>query len=163
MSLTPQQDAIIKAWVLADAELSLLDPSSNAIYTIINKLSLTSDPAFYIYRPSVTQDEIMQNGFDWTQVDNQTVGKWRIWQALFDNATKSINPSKSNVRAGIDEAWKGTAAMLAVRAAIYVHCRKAATNLEKLFSTGSGTTVSPGDCSYFGNVSYYDVLRIMGW
>jgi hypothetical protein len=163
MSLTTEQDAIINAWVLADPELSVLEPSSNAIYAIINKLALPSSPDFYIYKQSVTQDEIMQNGFDWTQVDNQTVGKWRIWQALFDNTTKSINPSKANVRAGIDEAWKGTAPMLAVRTAIYVHCRKLATNLEKLFSTGTGTAASPGDCSYFGNVSYSDILRIMGW
>jgi hypothetical protein len=163
MSLTPQQDAIIKAWILADPELSVLEPSSNAISTIQNKLNLNRTPDFYIWKTKVTQDEIMQNGFDWTRVDNLSVGKARIWQWMFDNAEKVINPSKANVRAGIDATWVGTAADLAVRAVVYAHCYRLATNLEKLFATGTGTTVSPGDCSYFGGVTYYDILRIMGW
>ena len=65
----------------------------------------------------------MQNGFDWVEVDNLTVGKARIWEWLFDNATTTINPSKANVRAGIAECWKGTAAKLAVQAAVLAHCK----------------------------------------
>jgi len=53
---------------------------------------------------AVNPDEIMRNGMDWTQVDNLTVGKARIW----DWMTKlgSFDASKVNIRAGIDECWK---------------------------------------------------------
>lgn len=112
-----------------------------------------------VWRTSVKQDEIMMNGFDWSQVDNLTVGKARIWEWLFDNQQSVINPSKVNVRAGIDECWKGTAAMLAVRAAIYVHCKRAATWAEKLYLAGAGTDSAPATLVFEGRVSEYELVR----
>jgi len=99
--------------------------------------------ATIVWRSEVSQDTIMQNGFDWTRVDNLSVGKARIWEWMFDNANKIINPSKANVRAGIDAVWVGTTADLAVRAVVYTHCKRAATKLEKLFATGTGTDAIP--------------------
>lgn len=110
--------------------------------------------ATIVWRTAVTQDEIMQNGFDWVRVDNLSVGKARIWEWLFDNATRTINPSKANVRSGIDETWKGTQADLDVRAAVYVHCKRAATRLEALFATGSGTSGSPSVMAIEGVAPY---------
>lgn len=103
-----------------------------------------ASPAFTVWRTAVTQDEIMQNGFDWVRVDNLSVGKARIWEWMFANESKSFNPARSNVRAGIDEVWKGTAADLAVRAAVYLHCQRDASRLEKLFATGTGTPMPNG-------------------
>jgi hypothetical protein len=99
----------------------------------------------------------MQNGFDWVRVDNLSVGKARIWEWLFDNQSATFNPSKANVRAGIDECWKGTAADLAVRAAIYVHCKRPATRAEELYAVGSGTDASPSLMAFEGQVTDYDV------
>jgi len=114
-----------------------------------------------VWRTAVTQDEIMQNGFDWVQVDNLSVGKARIWDWLFKNQALTMNPSKGNVRGGIDECWKGTAAMLSVRAAIYLHCKRPATRGEKLFATGTGTDASPATMGMEGDVTYYDVYVAM--
>lgn len=105
------------------------------------------------WRTSVTQDEIMQNGFNWTRVDNLSIGKARIWEWLFDNSEKIINPSKANVRDGIDQTWIGTAADLAVRAVIYTHCKRPATKLESLFATGTGTDASPATFAVEGFIS----------
>jgi len=110
-----------------------------------------------VWKSSVQQDEIMQNGFDWVRVDNLSVGKARIWEWLFDNQSATFNPSKINVRAGIDECWKGTAADLAVRAAVYVHCKRPANVLEKLFATGDGTDAVPATMTVEGGVSYQTV------
>ena len=99
----------------------------------------------------------MMNGFDWVQVDNLSVGKARIWDWLFSNQLQTMNPSKTNVRAGIAECWKGTAAMLAVQAAILVHCKRAANRLEALFATGTGTDASPSTMAVEGTVSYQEV------
>lgn len=112
-----------------------------------------------VWRTNVSQDEIMQNGFDWVRVDNLSVGKARIWEWLFDNQQATINPSKPNVRAGIDEVWKGTTADLAVRAAVYVHCKRPATRAEALFATGLGTTVDPATMGWEGQITDYDVVR----
>jgi hypothetical protein len=57
-----------------------------------------------------------------------------------DPNSHNINPSKANVRAGINAVWVGTAPDLAVRAAVYLHCFRDATLAEKLLKTaGTGT------------------------
>lgn len=112
-----------------------------------------------VWRTNVSQDEIMQNGFDWVRVDNLSVGKARIWEWLFDSQQATINPSKPNVRAGIDEVWKGTTADLAVRAAVYVHCKRPATRAEALFAVGTGTTLAPATMGWEGQITDYDVVR----
>lgn len=142
MALTTAQKATLKTAIQADSTLNEMYVAGN-YGPLADALNAEVVPAFVVWRTSVSQDEIMLNGFDWVRVDNLTIGKARIWEWLFVNDAKVINPSKSNVRAGIDEVWKGTAADLAVRAAVYTHCKRNATVLEKIFATGTGTDVSP--------------------
>ena len=161
--LTTEQQAILKTDVESDPVLMAFPHNSDGAFAIAAAYQELASPDFIVWKSSVTQDEIMQNGFDWVQVDNLTVGKARIWEWMFDNQNATCNPSKPNVRAGIDEAWKGTAAMLAVRAAVYVHCKRQANRLEKLFATGTGTDASPGTMTLEGSIQYNDVLVAMGW
>jgi hypothetical protein len=163
MQLTTEQADILRAYILADPVLSQKPHSSDGAYDIALALNNTYTPDFYVWKTSVSQDEIMQNGFDWTQVDNLSVGKSRIWEWMFANSSRTINPTKVNIRAGIDAAWVGTAAMLAVRAVIYTHLYRKASILEKLLATGTGTTASPATLSIEGGLSYPEIQSIMGW
>ena len=142
----------LKAAILADPVLSAIGRNDTEM---ARQLNLPS--SFIAWRTAVPQDEIMQNGFDWLRVDNLTIGKARIWEWLFDNANRSINPSKANVRAGVDETWKGTAADLAVRAAVYVHCKRFATVAEQMLASGTGTDATPGLLTYEGSVNINDI------
>lgn len=158
--LNAQQLIVLKAAIAAETDPAFVQLRQEGGTGLMAEwFNVAASPAFVVWRTSVTQDEIMQNGFDWVQVDNLSVGKARIWEWLFDNQSNTINPSKANVRAGIDEAWKGTAAMLAVREAVYSHCKRSATRAEKLFASGVGSTVSPGLLGWEGTVSDYDVVR----
>ena len=154
--MTPAQLA-----VLAEGLRASVVPEVIAALQIRNDMALAawcnSPSTFIVWRNQVHQDEIMQNGFDWVRVDNLSVGKARIWEWMFANTERTINPSKPNVRAGIDECWKGTAADLAVRAAVYVHCKRAATHAERMFATGTGTDAQPGSLVYDGLVALNDV------
>jgi hypothetical protein len=161
--LTPEQNATLQAFVQADPTFSILPPGNGSALQIANALNELASPEFIVWRTSVKQDEIMQNGFDWTRVDNLSVGKARIWEWLFDNEANVFDPSKANVRAGIEAVWVGTAADLAVRASVYTHCKRAANGAEKLFATGTGTTVTPAVLSYEGTLHYLDVVFAMGW
>ena len=163
MALTPAQQATLKAYVEADPALSQFPHTGDGAYALAEALKANASPDFVVWKTRVTRDEIMQNGFDWVQVDNLTVGKARIWEWLFANGQNSINPAKLNVRAGIDEAWRGTAAMLAVRDAVYVHCKRSANVLEKLFATGTGSNASPATMAVEGSLPYYEVQSAMGW
>lgn len=76
---------------------------------------------------------------------------------MFSNTNGVMNPSKANVRAGIDECWKGTAADLAVRGTVYAHCKRAAKRGEALYATGTGTDAAPGALVFEGNLNPTDI------
>jgi hypothetical protein len=157
MSLTPAQLATLKAAILADPVLSALPMTSGGALVIAESFNAPAAPSFIVWRSTVTDREIMLNGFDWARVDNLSVGKARIWDWLFRFG--SIDPSKTNVRAGIDATWVGTAADLAVRAAVYVHCKRAATKAEKLFASGTGSDATPAVAGFEGMLSADDVQQ----
>lgn len=161
--LTTEQAAALKADVEADQVLSALPHTADSAFAIAAAYEVDTDPAFIVWKTQVIKDEITQNGFDWTRLDNLSVGKARVWDALFENQSFSMNPSKPNVRAGIEEVWKGSAADLAVRAAVYVHCKRTANRLEALLATGTGTDAEPATMTYVGTLSYSQVQSAMGW
>lgn len=139
--MTPAQIATLKSFILADPTLSVKASEGDYDY-VANALNALASPAYKVYRPLVPMSEIMTNGFDWTRVDNLSVGKARIWDWMIqaNPQSRSIDPSKPNVRAGINATWVGTAADTAVRAAVYLHCQRDATVAEKVLKTaGNGT------------------------
>lgn len=156
--LTGPQYAQLKAHIAGDPALAALPNTSDGHAAVAAALNVTATPAFVVWRTAVPVDEIMSNGFDWTRVDNATVGKARIWEWMMRAGT--IHPAKANIRAGIDEAWSGTGTeQVTHRAAIYAHCKRAATRAEKLFATGTGTTLAPATlaANFEGDLSAQDV------
>lgn len=155
MALTAQQQQALKAYILSEPALAAQPMNGDGAYAIASVINQPASPAFIVWRTDVSVDEIMRNGIDWARVDNLSVGKARIWDWM--GRLGVINASKPNIRAGIDATWVGTAADLAVRAAVYVHCKRAATIVEKLFATGVGTDATPATMAFEGAISYQDV------
>lgn len=157
--LTNEQKLVIKAWIIEFNE-SRFDGSAVAL------LNAPADPAYKVYRTSVPMSEIMLNGFDWTRVDNLSVSKARVWEWMIeaDPVNRAINPSKTNIRAGINAVWVGTAADLAVRAAVYAHCIRDASVAEKLLKVaGNGVAPDaagegPATMGFEGEISVQDVI-----
>jgi hypothetical protein len=155
MALTTQQLQTLKTFILGVPEWAALPVNSDTSYFIADELRKEAAPAFVVWKTDVSADEIMRNGMDWARVDNLSVGKARIWDWM--TRLGSFNAAKVNVRAGIDAAWVGTAADLAVRAQVYTHCKRNANVLEKLFATGTGSDASPGTMDVEGGLSYQEV------
>lgn len=153
--LTPEQLQALKAAILADPAFAGLPLTSGAAALIAEEFNRPASPSFIVWRTAVPLDEIMRNGMDWTRVDNLSVGKARIWDWLSRLGT--INASQPNVRSGIDATWVGTAADLAVRAAVYAHCKREATRAEKLLATGTGSDAVPGTMTFEGDLTSEDV------
>ncbi len=155
-AMTEAQQQTLAAAIRADT-----DPTVVAALSVRNDTELTNlyrqPSAFWVWRTRVTQDEIMQGNFDWTRVDNLGNGPARVWEWMFGNADRSINPSKANVRSGIEAVWKGTAADLAVRASVYTYCKRNASKAEALFVTGTGTNADPGLLGWEGPISTNDI------
>jgi len=159
MALTLSQLQAVKADIAANSDLNSQVPGSDGAFAIAALYNVAASPDWVVWRTSVTRQEILQNGFDWTRLDNLSVGKARVWSDIFVNGI--INPGKANVRAGVDSVWVGTQADLDVRAAVYVHCKKNATRIQKLLSSGTGTTNTPATLqdgiSDSFNISFNDI------
>lgn len=152
MTLTTAQIDTMRTVVQNEPSLAqaIIDKVDNVIAAWCNT---EANPAYVVWKTKVTDKDVMlASGFDWTRVDNLSVGKARIWDWLFRFG--SIDPNNANVRAGIDAAWVGTAGDLAVRASVYAQCRRNATNLEKALATGLGTVVSPSTAGFEGEIGY---------
>lgn len=160
MSLTISQLQALKSFILNDPELNAFPNNSDGNYEIAIRLNAVASPAWIVWRTDVSRREILQrNGFDWTRLDNLSVGKARIWSDIFIDGV--LNPSKPNVRAGIEAVWVGTAADLAVRAEVLAACKMEATRAQRLFSSGLGSIPTPatldeGISEYF-QLNYQDV------
>lgn len=161
MVLTTPQLQTLKAAILADPVLApLFIDNSDALTTIAVAFNQLASPAFKVWKSSVSTDEIMRNGFDWTRVDNLTVGKARIFEWMMRTGT--LNPSQANVRAGVEAAFSVEVGDRPNRQAIYDHCQRDATRAEKLFATGSGTAstdhgVGPATMVIEGSLSAADI------
>ena len=160
--LTNAQLDTIKAWITANVQ----NATEHTAQAALNALA---SPTYQVYRTAVPMTEIMLNGFDWTRVDNLSVGKARIWDWMVnaDPVARTIDPSKSNIRAGINAVWAGTAPDLAVRAAVYIHCQRDATNCEKLLKTaGAGTAAAsdgsgPATMGFEGSITLDETISAM--
>ena len=162
MALTSAQKTTLKAAINADPVLSAFPNTADGAFAIAAALNLPAVPDYYVWRTAVLVTEIMQNGFDWTRVDNLTVGKARIWE--FMTAAGTLNPSQPNVRAGFESCFSVEAGDQATRQAIYDHCVQKASRAEKIFAAGSGAGtapthhgVGPDTMTFTGNLSFQDV------
>lgn len=153
--LTHEQLLALKADIQADPILAQWAATGYMAEDIARAYNLTAAPDWTVWRTSVDPGEVMRNGMDWTLVDNLSVGKARIWEWMTRLGT--FDPSKANIRAGIDATWVGTSAMLAMRAVVYTHCKRLATRSQKLFSTGAGSTASPATMNYEADLTYQNI------
>jgi hypothetical protein len=108
-----------------------------------------------VWRTGISRAALTVDGFDFTQVDNLTVGQARIWDWLFEDGP--LNPSESGKRAAVSEAWKGTAAKVAVGTFVLGKCKRAATKGEALYATGTGTDGSPAVLAFEGALTAQNI------
>ena len=162
MALTTEQLHVFRAALLAETDPDLVFRRDNGqAGRVAEWYNQVGANAPIVWKTSLQLEEITSNGFDWVRVDNLSVGKARIWEWMFGSENKSINPSKPNIRAGIAEVWKGTAADLAVQATVLNHCKRPATRIEALYAAGSGTMGAPATLVFAEQLSEPDVMRAL--
>ena len=143
MILSTSQLRTIKTWILANAA-SLGDPET------AGTLNALATPSFWVWRTSVTKDEIVgqtsQDGtnFAWTANGfiTRSAGEQAAFREIFA-ADGTCNPSRANVRQAFQDIFSGTGNAAANRTHLLASARRQATVAEKLLSTGTGSTGSP--------------------
>jgi hypothetical protein len=136
--LTSAQITALAADIAADPVLSLIENTPDGDYAVAEAYNAQASPNWTIWRTSVPTSEIMENGFVWSAVDSLTAGKARIWEWMV--SLGQINPSKSNIRQGLADAFGASSAMAT---GIMPHLKKLASRGQKLFSTGTGSNANP--------------------
>ena len=164
MALDDSHLPALKAAILADTDPAVVE--ARAIRNDVEVARLYNLPSTYwVWKNLLYLSDLTNNGFAWVEVDNLSVGKARIWEWMFDNADRSINPSKPNVRAGIIECWSGTANRVIVQGVIIGHCKRLATKAERIYATngdGTGAQATPGYLGALaGEVSINEVSRAL--
>ena len=156
--MTPTQLATLKTYVLANLAQYTSGPGTDyqAIANALNADTVT----FKVWKTSAQRNDLLGDGFDWTQVDNLTNGQARIWDWLFDNG-RSINPALASVRSAISEVWKGTAQKVAVGIYVLGLCKRNANLAEKLLATGTGSDAVPATLTFEGSVQTSDIGAIL--
>lgn len=150
-SLTNAQKDAIRTWLASNtAGMSDSDAAKLA--------SAVAAPSYLVWSLSVKRDLIQGAvAYDWTRVDNLSVGKARIWDWMF-KGSDTLPAYKGNYRAGINAVWVGVQADLDVRAAVNAACQRPVTNMEKLFVTA--TTDGPTQNGTRGTASNADQIGV---
>lgn len=165
MSLTHDQLLTIKANIAANPDLNAHpdDPDgNNAIAALYN---LPAVPDYWVWRTNVSRGEILHT----TSVDGTTFkfaggagggyitrdqGERDAFGLLF--ADGAVDARQLNVRQAFTDIFSG-ANGLANRTHCATIARRKASRVEKLLSTGAGTTAAPGIMGVEGPITRTDI------
>ena len=150
--MTPSQLTALKADILANystqwsaGQVNIIAAAYNVVYT----------PDFYVWKTSVSVSEL-HDVYVWTEMDTLTQAKYNQLTLLLSQG--SVNPSKSNVRQGMNDIFT---ALTSTKAAITPILKRLVTKGEKLFATGTGTTGTPGQLVFEGSITSQDIYEAM--
>lgn len=155
MALTTQQQATLKAAILADSTLNAYPNTGDGNFDLARYMSITLVPAFIVWRSMVPIAEAGRT-FDSTElaglssINTTRLTNLALWLA------GGLNPSVAGVRAFFDDIFSG-AGGTNTRAALLVLWKRSATVIEKILATGTGSSGSPATMGYEGTISAADV------
>ena len=161
MALTSAQKATVAAYILADPVLSLKPHNSDGDFDIAIALNQLASPNFIVWTMGALPVAFSHALWDWTRVDNLSVGKARILDYMI--AAASIDLNRATVRAGVNSAFSVTVADAPCRNAIWLTGSRSGSIVEKLLVTsGAGIAptdlgVGPGVLGFVGPIGQQDV------
>lgn len=170
MILTLAQLQALKADLLADVTLAAIARTADGFVQIATAYNAAAAPDFWIWRTKVTRDELVgrpsidATTFDWTGTGYiaRAQGERDAFNAIFDSAD-AVNPSLATVRQAFSDIFSGaTAPAPANRTHLLTVARRKATRAEKLFATGTGSTVTPATLGPEGAVTAGNIEAALG-
>lgn len=146
----------LKTAILADGAISTA--ANNGEYTTVaDYMNTLATPDFFVWKIAVTPAEYTgANGLVWTEVDNLTVGKARIFDWMTAGLSKAFNPADSNVRAGLGNAFSGTTTATNLTAMSKTKATKAQKVLADT-SGGNGAIGTPATMTFSGQLRWQNV------
>ena len=107
----------------------------------------------------VSETSAENTTWDWTAYINTNVAEKMAWERIF-NGTFSIDPSLENIRLGIADIFSGPQGA-DQRQHLLAVAKRPASKVEELFTTGTGTTATPEQLVFEGDVSWREVRKAL--
>ena len=188
MILTTQQKSTLQAVILADNAFNTLPHNEDSAGFIAKSFEVLETPSFQVWKTTTTASDIF-DAVSWSNftpsnpavaVDALSAANVHNWllacqgkqfnlQILLGSNNGLVSTGKANIRSGLQDALTNvpsgtdgatkTGGWSNVQLVIQRNCNR----LEKLFSTGTGTTASPASLVIEGKLSILDVMTVMGW
>lgn len=156
MALTNTQRTVLAAHIRANQDPLVVSALSARNDTEMARL-YNLDSTFIVWRENIDPTEYRE-AMVWTEIDNLTIGKARIWEWITQNMTMPVDATKDNIRAGIAEVFP---ANQSTRAALLAIAKEPASLAESIFATGTGSNAAPGVRVFVGDVSIEDIGRAL--
>jgi hypothetical protein len=157
MALTEAQLTTLKAAIEGDSTLNGYWLAGN-IGALERYWNEAASPAYIVWRSSVTAENwraAIIGGGGATQLDGLTASKR---ESLLWACSDMLRPSDPAVRAALDD-FCGSQATL--KAALQAAQKRSATNVEKLFASGTGSDASPATMGFEGFLPDRDIEAAM--
>lgn len=162
-ALTTAQLQTLKTYIAGQPDLSVEPNNDDGNFNIAGLLNKPDAVAYLVWRNNVLLQEVTgRSAFDWTRVDNLSVGKARIWEWMFDSG--SCNPSLDNVRAGVNATFSTAGTDAPNRQSFFDASVRQVTRVERRYATGTGsapndTGVGPGKNATDGPITPAEVAQ----
>lgn len=165
--LTPAQRATLKTDVLANGDTTALYNAGN-LAGLADIYNLNAVPSFWAWRTRVKKTDFTNSTsvdgttFNWTGAGyiGRSAGEQNAWRDIFDENWE-CNPSQPNVRQAFTDIFSGaTVPAPANRTHLATIARRLCSRFEKVFTTGTGTTVTPGLLVVEGPVDYQEFIGL---
>jgi hypothetical protein len=153
--LTSQQQATLKAEVLANPDLNSQPNNSDGAIEIARLYNLNAAPNFTVWRTNVLINEVGKK-FNGTELAGLTANNATRLQTIALYLAGGVNASLPDNRQFFDDVFSGAGGAM-TRANLLILWKRLATRVEKLYATGTGTDPAPATMTFEGDLSYADV------
>lgn len=167
--LTPAQQVIVKADILASADLNVFPDSPDGAFGIRDLYALAASPDYWVYKTSLTKSDLTdRTSPDGTNFSysgpggyiSRSPGELSAWADLFTTDSR-CDPSLPQVRQAFADIFSGAGAFaVSNRTHIAAMFRRKANRLEKLLATGNGAAATPSTMNFEGTVSYAEIQEV---
>lgn len=157
LSQDPAALAILKAAILADPVLASQPMTADGAFAIATVMNLNASPSFWVFRRNIPQSEIGKTVSYIAIAAMTTANLDRVNNFL--NLNQDTFHGRDDVKTFLNDTFSGALGGQgqATRDALDLMLRRLATRAERLYTTGTGSTIAPGALTHEGALSYQDV------
>lgn len=156
--LTPAQLTILKAALIAETDPVLVQLRDGGALGAVAAW-YNGDSAFVVWKTRVSLSQVGDN-FVGTEVAGLSTANATRLQLIADYSQAGVNPSLADRRALFDDVFSGIGGA-GTRTNLSALWKRPARRIEKLYASGTGTDLAPGQLVFEGTIQEREIVEAM--